>query len=375
MDWYYAINNEQKGPISEEEFQQLVRAGKISQQTLVWQENLPNWVPYKDSPAAKTTTDESGNPIIFCAGCGQSFPVDQVVKIGGIYSCAACKPVVIQKIHEGGELQANEGLSVEELKNTDYNSSVADCIGRGFRTFTGAFFPIIGTSFVVFLMMILFNVVPFLGFFLNLFLAGALWGGYWYYLIRHARNEPAAVGDVFYGFSNGFLQLMLANIVVQILIFVPLMPGFGLMLVGVIASGGGDPSEGLMLGAGGLMFLGFPVMIYLSLAWFFTMPLVIDKRMSFWPAMGLSRAMVNKHWWGTFGIGFVFWFILSFAVGLVVAITVAATSAGGIPPEVLGIMVIAGIFIALGGGLPWLFSAYAHRYRDMFERLAVQDEF
>jgi len=41
--------------------------------------------------------------------------------------------------------------------------------------------------------------------------------------------------------------------------------------------------------------------IYLGVCWMFTLPLVIDKKMEFWPAMGLSRKMVNKHWWGIFG--------------------------------------------------------------------------
>jgi uncharacterized membrane protein len=36
-------------------------------------------------------------------------------------------------------------------------------------------------------------------------------------------------------------------------------------------------------------------------SWAFTLPLVMDKRMDFWPAMELSRKMVTKHWWGIFG--------------------------------------------------------------------------
>ena len=36
--------------------------------------------------------------------------------------------------------------------------------------------------------------------------------------------------------------------------------------------------------------------IYLSVAWYFAIPLIIDRRMNFWEAMELSRKMVNKHW-------------------------------------------------------------------------------
>ena len=52
--------------------------------------------------------------------------------------------------------------------------------------------------------------------------------------------------------------------------------------------------------------LGFLVMIlpiiYFSISWMFSLPLIIDKQMEFWPAMGASRKMVGKHWWLTFGL-------------------------------------------------------------------------
>jgi uncharacterized membrane protein len=34
------------------------------------------------------------------------------------------------------------------------------------------------------------------------------------------------------------------------------------------------------------------------------MPLIIDRRVQFWPAMEMSRKVVNKHWWGIFGFSF-----------------------------------------------------------------------
>ena len=53
-------------------------------------------------------------------------------------------------------------------------------------------------------------------------------------------------------------------------------------------------------------FLGFIVaiipMIYLGIGWMFSLSLIIDKQMEFWPAMSASRQMVNKHWWLVFGL-------------------------------------------------------------------------
>jgi uncharacterized membrane protein len=34
----------------------------------------------------------------------------------------------------------------------------------------------------------------------------------------------------------------------------------------------------------------------------FSLPLVIDKGLAFWPAMETSRKVVNQHWWSVFGL-------------------------------------------------------------------------
>ena len=45
MNWYYAINGAQQGPIEEDELRKLVRQGVITADTLVWHEGLPTWQP------------------------------------------------------------------------------------------------------------------------------------------------------------------------------------------------------------------------------------------------------------------------------------------------------------------------------------------
>jgi len=51
----------------------------------------------------------------------------------------------------------------------------------------------------------------------------------------------------------------------------------------------------------GFIILIIPVM-YLSISWIFTLPLIIDRQMDFWPAMSASRRMVGKHWWSVFAL-------------------------------------------------------------------------
>jgi uncharacterized membrane protein len=44
-EWYYAINNEQKGPVNEAELKEMLAGNQIPTATLVWQEGMENWTP------------------------------------------------------------------------------------------------------------------------------------------------------------------------------------------------------------------------------------------------------------------------------------------------------------------------------------------
>jgi uncharacterized membrane protein len=44
-DWYYAANNEQKGPINESELKANLAANKLPVDTLVWKDGMDNWTP------------------------------------------------------------------------------------------------------------------------------------------------------------------------------------------------------------------------------------------------------------------------------------------------------------------------------------------
>ena len=43
MDWFYALNDKQSGPVSESDLDDLLRSGTIDQATLVWRDGMPNW--------------------------------------------------------------------------------------------------------------------------------------------------------------------------------------------------------------------------------------------------------------------------------------------------------------------------------------------
>lgn len=60
MEWYYAEGKEQKGPISEEQFAELLRTGVIQQQTLVWREGMTAWRPYGQVVSDSQPSTSSG---------------------------------------------------------------------------------------------------------------------------------------------------------------------------------------------------------------------------------------------------------------------------------------------------------------------------
>ncbi|MCE0484457.1 MAG: GYF domain-containing protein [Methylacidiphilales bacterium] len=50
-DWYYAADNEQKGPVNEAELKENLAANKIPPDTLVWKDGMESWTPANQVPA------------------------------------------------------------------------------------------------------------------------------------------------------------------------------------------------------------------------------------------------------------------------------------------------------------------------------------
>ncbi len=46
MEWYYAVNDERKGPVNDHEFNELVASNEITNDTLVWNNEMADWESY-----------------------------------------------------------------------------------------------------------------------------------------------------------------------------------------------------------------------------------------------------------------------------------------------------------------------------------------
>jgi uncharacterized RDD family membrane protein YckC len=116
MNWHYAENGQQLGPVTEEQLVQLFHSGRVTADTLVWHEGLPDWVTYHQAMANRPPLPPAQPPIAFqpgegeviCAECGKPFPATETVRFGNASVCAACKPVFLQKLSEGAPINTGE---------------------------------------------------------------------------------------------------------------------------------------------------------------------------------------------------------------------------------------------------------------------------
>jgi uncharacterized membrane protein len=139
-------------------------------------------------------------------------------------------------------------------------------------------------------------------------LGSVLHAGLMLMFIRRIRGERVELGDLFAGF-NMALPLIIAGLLTSALTIV----GFILCIL---------PG------------------IYLAVSYLFVLPLIIDKKLDFWPAMEVSRQVVYKHWWAMF----------LFAIVLVLIICAGALLCG------VGLILAAPLAIA----------AVSHVYEDLF---------
>lgn len=103
MNWFYAEGNQQNGPVSDSQLDELLRSGKITAATLVWHERMPGWQPLN---VARTAVD----PGTVCIECGKSFPPDELIRLNNSPVCAQCKPIFLQRMAENAPTPSSESL-------------------------------------------------------------------------------------------------------------------------------------------------------------------------------------------------------------------------------------------------------------------------
>lgn len=103
MNWHYVINGQQCGPLTDQDFESLVKNGTIRPDTFIWKDGMAEWQTYASvfpsASASPTGATDAGEAV--CSECGKIYRSDEVIRHGNSIVCAACKPIFLQKLKEG----------------------------------------------------------------------------------------------------------------------------------------------------------------------------------------------------------------------------------------------------------------------------------
>lgn len=203
---------------------------------------------------------------------------------------------------------APTGISHDVLSR-DYDLDIGRCVSGAWDLLKNNFGMVFGGVAIYLLVqggLSLLGQIPIIGIILSLasiVITGPLTAGVYYFLLKNIRHQTVDIGDIFAGFRLCFGQLILGYIVVALLTGLAALPGCALAAYPVYQMVQHHHVSGIFILWAFLGFVVFliPVM-YLSVSWVFSLPLIIDRQMEFWPAMEASRTMVGKHWWAVFAL-------------------------------------------------------------------------
>lgn len=140
MNWFYAENDAQAGPVDDAEFVRLQGLGRIDDRTLVYCQGMADWMSLAEArkqgfleslpklaerpaeraavvPEAGPAGEARVNPLagaglkpkvaaegagsVACPSCGARVGEDELIPLGERFVCVRCRDVTLQKIREG----------------------------------------------------------------------------------------------------------------------------------------------------------------------------------------------------------------------------------------------------------------------------------
>src|SRR5881628_183592 len=236
---YKIIGGDQKqyGPVSADDLRRWIREGRLNGQSFAQLEGSGDWKPLAVFPEFAEA----------------------------LRAQAAPPPPP-----SGTMLPANLADWRSQLLATPSAVPIGRCLSLSWKLLTANFGLLFGATALVWLIEAVFQCIPLINL-VYWVMQGVLYGGLYLVFLKRIRGQPAAVGDVFAGFSSLFPQLLLAGLLTSLLCGI----GFAFCFV-----------PGL----------------YLLVVWIFSIPLVADKQLEFWSAMELSRKMVTRVWFEVLGL-------------------------------------------------------------------------
>jgi len=115
-DWYYAVNNEQKGPVSEADLKGQLAANRIPADSLVWKDGMANWTPANELPAFASRAAASAAGGDTLSGVTLTSAPSSVARTPGADNPASVTPVSVSGLMSGGEALEVDAEDAENNK-------------------------------------------------------------------------------------------------------------------------------------------------------------------------------------------------------------------------------------------------------------------
>jgi len=204
--------------------------------------------------------------------------------------------------------------------NKNYRIDIAGFLNRGWEIFRENFWNFVGFCLLSSVIIYVLSQIPVLGGLVLCMIMPVVSAGYFFVAFSRSKAEFA---DFFNGFgSNYFFNLFWASLIAGLFIALPAlialvcfsvvsynplreivsnMPEFDQIsqLPELSIPNGSIPIFWIV----GLLALG--VATYLSIAYSFAIPLIVDRKMKPWEALETSRRLISKKWWSFAAFSFV----------------------------------------------------------------------
>lgn len=352
MDWYYAVNQERKGPVDSATFSALIKSGDITKLTLVWNQTMTDWTLLKD-------VDHEDIP-------KQETPEEQPPKVQTPVAASSDPYAAPRSDITPRSSSDNAGFSEPQRVPV---GNVITWITNAFSLFTRNPFKWLLALFLAFVIMGVLSLIPFLGSLITMFLYPVILGGFMIGAKAQDDGEDFTIGHMFAGFSNNFGQLVLFGFLYFVSFLLIFIVAGVLMAVTVGFSGLAD-----MGNAGANPFDAFPIamiliiLVFIMLTipvmmmyWFSPALIAINNIPAFTAMMKSFRAcLTNFVPFLVYGlIGFILWAVLFGIMGIVAAIF---SSMGDAATAIAVIVMFLVMIIVAPVGIISIYTSY----RDIF---------
>ena len=177
-EWYCTVDGKQYGPVSLEELKQWIASGRIKPENLVWMEKMTDWMPAASVPEL--------NAVITTAMPDGSVP--------------PALPYQAANPYYASQAGVMPGAASEQI-GTGGQTPNAVLTAKARSLLSGRWGLPIGFCLLLFLITIVYQNIPYIGWIAGFILDGAFYVGSALFFLTFSRRKQARIDQMFHGFS------------------------------------------------------------------------------------------------------------------------------------------------------------------------------